>query len=475
MTYTMKTFQKLLALGILLFVLPASGQGMPPVVKAAKDADWAKLSSLLLAQSNVQDVYGDGTSALHWASYHDNVQAAVELIEQGVDVDSATDLGVTPLWLAADNGSAAMVDSLLESGANPNLNLRSGETIVMAAAHSGNAALMRALLSAGASPQGAVTRNQTALMWAAGQGHSDVVAALLDYNAKVDARTLVRSQFVKSEKEQDSHPLNKVWVEQGGNTALIFAARAGSLESARLLVAAGSDVNGLSAFGTSPVIMAVHGGNNELLDFLLNRGADVESSASGHTALHAAVLRGSLEAVELLLDHGADIEAILEKPTPARRQSTDYSFHDSLVGATPLWLAARFTEPRIMTLLLERGANPLFVNNVTYPTLSDRATCIRADSSGCGKPVIAKEGDVSVLMAAVGMGYRRLRISWGSAERRAGIEGNDREARILEAAEIAVAAGVDSNIENAAGMAARDFARSRRYEEVFAFLDIVGR
>ena len=66
-------------------------------------------------------------------------------------------------------------------------------------------------------------------------------------------------------------------------------------------------------------------------------------------------------------------------------------------------------------------------------------------------------------------------MSWGSAERRAGIVGSNREARILEAAEIAVEAGVDSNIQNAVGLAARDFARSRRYEEVTAFLDIVGR
>ena len=123
-------------------------------MQAAKDADWARLSSLLRVQGNVQDVYGDGTSALHWASYHDNVQAAIELIDEGGDVNSVTDLGVTPLWLAADNGSAAMVDALLESGANPNLNLLSGETLVMTAAHSGNAALVRSLLAAGASPSG---------------------------------------------------------------------------------------------------------------------------------------------------------------------------------------------------------------------------------------------------------------------------------------------------------------------------------
>ena len=131
MNHTIKTCQKLFALGILFFALPALGQGMPPVVQAAKDADWAKLSSLLSNQGNVQDVYGDGTSALHWASYHDNVQVAVELIDLGGDVNSVTDLGVTPLWLAADNGSAAMVDALLERGANPNLNLLFGVNIII--------------------------------------------------------------------------------------------------------------------------------------------------------------------------------------------------------------------------------------------------------------------------------------------------------------------------------------------------------
>ena len=459
----MRSYQKILSLGFLLIALPALGQGMPPLVQAAKDADWDRVLVLLSEQVSVEEVYGDGTSALHWASYHDNAALAQELIEQGMDVDSATDLGVTPLWLAADNGSSAMADVLLENGANPNLNLLSGETLIMTAAHSGNASLVRSLLAAGASVQGVVSRDQTALMWAAGQGHADVVAALLDYGAEADARTLVRSQYVKSEKEQDSHPSNMVWVEQGGNTALMFAARAGDLESASLLLAAGSDVNGLSAFGTSPAIMAIHGGNTDLLKFLLDRGADPNSDASGHTALHAAILRGSYEAVRILLDQGAEIEAILQRPTPARRQSTDYNFHDSLLGATPLWLAARFTEPEIMTLLLERGADPHFVKDVTYPTLSGL------------QPVIAEEGNVSVLMAAVGMGYRRLRMSWGSAERRAGIVGSNREARILEAAEIAVEAGVDSNIQNAVGLAARDFARSRRYEEVTAFLDIVGR
>ena len=100
----------------------------------------------------------------------------------------------------------------------------------------------------------------------------------------------------------------------------MFAARSGDLRSAQLLVAGGSNVNEVSAFGTSPAIMAIHGGNAELLDFLLSSGADTESVVSGHTALHAAVLRGDREAVRVLLDHGANTEALLERPTPVRRQ-----------------------------------------------------------------------------------------------------------------------------------------------------------
>ena len=68
----------------------------------------------------------------------------------------------------------------------------------------------------------------------------------------------------------------------------------------------------------------------------------------------------------------ANTEALLEKPTPARRQSTDYNFHDSLLGATPLWLAARFSEPMIMQALLAAGANANIVNNVHFPGRTSR-------------------------------------------------------------------------------------------------------
>lgn len=436
-------------------------QGMPVVVQAAKEADWAYLSTLLADGLPANSVYGDGTSALHWASYHENLDAVQQLINSGAEVNTTTDLGVTPLWLAAQNGNGSIVELLLQSRADPNIVLHSGETIVMMASKTGNGELVRSLLAAGADPNPAVTRTQTALMWAATNGHADAVAALIEYGADIEASSLVRSQYVKSEKIQDSNPAYKFWIEQGGNTALIFAARSGDLRTTQLLVEAGANVNKPSAFGITPAIMSIHGGNAKVLDYLLTSGANLETAVIGHTALHAAVLRGNLEAVEVLLRHGAKTEVFLEKPTPARRQSTDYNFHDSLIGATPLWLAARFSEPKIMQALLDAGANANVVNNVNFP------------AERLGENFIKEEGEISVLMAAVGLGHSRLRTSWGTPERRAGQTGQtgqSRESLVLNSVKLALAAGVDPDLENADGLSALDFAKIRRYETVVDYL-----
>ena len=451
-------WRKLIVLSTVVFVFQAFGQNMPPLVQAAKDADWALLQTLLTDGIGVNSVYGDGTSALHWTSYWDNIPSAQSLIDAGSDVNAGNDLGATPLWLAAENGSAEMVEVLLKAGANPSAVLFTGETVVMKAAHTGNASVVRQILAAGANPNPAVTRQQTALMWAANQGHSEVVEALLEYGADVHARTLVRTQYVKTEKPQDSPPSYKMWVEQGGNTPLMFAARSGDLRSAQLLVQAGSDVNALSAFGTSPSIMAVNGGNAELLSYLLDSGADPDNVASGHTALHAAVLRGNIDALKTLLDHGADTEAKVEGATPSLRQSTEYHFHIALAGATPLWLAARFAEPEIMEVLVDNGADASVINIVSYP------------SQRRGEAFVTEEGDVSVLMAAVGMGHRRLTVSWGNTDRRAGRIGRDRESVILDACVIAIQAGADINVKNASGQSALDYAKARGYDTVVLYL-----
>ena len=444
-------------LGLPVALLGAGGIEPPPLVEAAKRAEWDALPALLEEGADVNVAEGDGTTALHWASYWDNVEAADLLIRAGADVNAANDLGVTPLWPASLNGSTAMVHRLLEAGANANAALLRGETVVMTAARSGSADVVGQLLARGADPNVRDNvRGQTALMWAAAQQHSDVVDVLLAHGADVDARSDVWDQLWQSSGGSEVHPDHKLRIHHGGNTALLLAARVGDLASAKLLVAAGADVNAAAAYGISATVLAAHSGNVELVEFLLENGADPDANAAGYTALHAAILRRNDKAVAALLAHGADPNTPLLAATPLRRQSpTDVAFHPAWIGATPFWLAARFSQPSVMRLLADHGADPSFEHYVNYWRRGDPLRGFERDT----------EGLTTALMAATGMGA-------GSGFVKP--HPSDHEALTLEAVMLAVELGVDVNAANANGQTALDgarmLARILGYESVISFL-----
>ena len=90
-----------------------------PLADAARRADWGVVRALVEQGADVTVRQGDGATALHWAAYWDQVELADLLIGVGADVNAANDLGVTPLWAAAENRSAAMVERLLDAGGEP--------------------------------------------------------------------------------------------------------------------------------------------------------------------------------------------------------------------------------------------------------------------------------------------------------------------------------------------------------------------
>jgi len=88
---------------------------------AAMQGDKAAVRTLLQQKADVNAPQGDGSTALHWAAYKDDVETAALLIKAGANVKAATRLGeMTPLFMAAKNGNAAMIDVLLKAGADPN-------------------------------------------------------------------------------------------------------------------------------------------------------------------------------------------------------------------------------------------------------------------------------------------------------------------------------------------------------------------
>ena len=394
--------------------------------------------------ADVNAVEPDGATPLLWASYRDDLEGADRLLRAGARVNAANDLGVTPLWAACQNGSLPMVRRLLQRGANPNVPLLAGETPLMVAARSGYPVIAELLLAKGADVNARAARAQTALMWAASQKHPEVVKALLAHGADVQARSDVWSEMM-AVPPHGYADYNKM-IPHGGETALMFAARAGDIESAKLLVAAGANVNDADAWGVSATTLAAHSGYGDLVEFLLAKDADPNAAPAGFTALHEAIMRRDEKMVAALLAHGANPNTPLKTWTPTRRSSHDLNFAPALVGATPFWLAARFTEPGVMRLLVKHGADPLVVH------VSESVT---------GEGFKQRRERTTAVMAALGMGGG---TAWVQPAR------GEAEALSLETVKLAAELGADLNFANSDGRTALDAAKTLKYTTVVKFL-----
>ena len=312
------------------------------LIDAARAQDVAGVRSLVVNHTvPVNVAQPDGATPLHWAAHWDDLQIADVLIRAGADVNATNELGVAPLSLACVNGSTAMVATLLERGANAEHALPTGVTPLMTCARTGNVDAVQRLLAHGARVNAQErVRGQTALMWAVAENHPDVAAALVVAGADVRAASL------------------------GGFTPLLFASQQGTLESARLLLDAGVDVNEVGGGGSGALLVATESGHADMARFLLGAGADANAIGAGRTALHAAVQKARQDIAVLLLDAGADPDAQLLSRLPRVAGNLDGTSGPlSLIGATPFWLAAKFTDLGLMRLLADRGADTQLTSN----------------------------------------------------------------------------------------------------------------
>jgi ankyrin repeat protein len=425
------------------------------LMEATRNRDAAAVRALLQQGVDINAADGDGSTALHWASHRNDLEVVNLLLRAGANPNATTDLGVTPLWPACLNGNAAMVRRLLEAKANPNAALLLGETLVMTASRSGSAEVVELLLRAGADPNARPKRKETtpclfdpsrtcsvqaggqsALMWAVAQKHHDVVKVLLAHGADVHARSAI---YAVKKSADLPHPIpeNQRALPQGGDTALIFAARLGDLVSTKLLVSAKANVNDADGWGMSAMALAAYNNHGDVVEYLLELGGDPNLPSSEIAPLHAALLHRNESLVDALLAHGANPNLQLRAWTGTERGSRDRWIHPSLVGASPLWLAARFGTPRMMRLLVARGADPLFVHRSVYydPTMGSVATA----NVGIDAPRLTETS--TVLMAAVGIGGTQG-MGWPVPDPK------QRESEVLEAVKLALEHGVDINAAN---------------------------
>jgi ankyrin repeat protein len=364
----------LVVLGLSL-AAPAVAAQSAALADAAEQRDQTRVRTLLQAGVDVNAPQVDGTTALHWASFNDDVETVALLVRARANVNAVNRYGVPPLAEAATNGNAAIIKLLLDAGADANTTMKGGETVLMFAARSGNAEAVKALLAREAKHDARERRGQTALMWAAAEGHVSVVRALIAAGADMNATV------------------------ETGLTPFFLAVREGKADVVREFLAAGVDVNqmmrrpetgranaggggggGRQAATSSALLLAVMNGHFELALALVDAGADPNDVRGGFTPLHTlpSVRRpdnsdgsdpappvgagriSSLQFVREIVKRGANVNFRLPAGSPPRQPGTSSKVETD--GATPFLFAADRADLPLMRLLLELGADPLLPN-----------------------------------------------------------------------------------------------------------------
>ncbi|KAM6361566.1 ankyrin repeat domain-containing protein 17 isoform 6-T7 [Alca torda] len=331
-----------------------------------------ELAALLIERgANLEEVNDEGYTPLMEAAREGHEEMVALLLGQGANINAQTEeTQETALTLACCGGFLEVADFLIKAGADIELGC---STPLMEAAQEGHLELVKYLLAAGANVHATTATGDTALTYACENGHTDVADVLLQAGADLEHES------------------------EGGRTPLMKAARAGHVCTVQFLI---SKVSGrASAMSNTPthsiatsvsqpqtptpspiispsamlpiypaididaqtesnhdtaLTLACAGGHEELVQTLLERGANIEHrDKKGFTPLILAATAGHVGVVEILLDNGADIEAQSERTKD-----------------TPLSLACSGGRQEVVELLLARGANKEHRNVSDYTPLS---------------------------------------------------------------------------------------------------------
>lgn len=397
---------------------------------------------LLRAGAKPTTANKDGVTPLYLASLYGNASIANALIKAGADAKAKGPTGETMLMLAARNGNPDVVSALIAAGADVNARepVR-GTTALMWAVEQKHPAAVKVLLDSKADfaarsgtagnprnymsttfagsnagkltaqkrlcvvanggpsideqirsgstllndtegPCGGYVKN--AIGRGVGGATSNDAAAAVAARGR-GARGGAAAPTPADDAAEDDGPVaGLVGSGGGGLTALILAARENDIESAKLLIAAGADVNQTSNAGWTPLLMATNNRNYQLGKVLIEHGADVnKANASAFNPLYLATdnrnIEGGdypvpkpdmdhLEFIKILLDHGANPNARVNGNTETRTIFTMQWFMEA--GATPFIRAAQSGDTKLMKLLLEKGADPKAKTNLGDTALS---------------------------------------------------------------------------------------------------------
>jgi ankyrin repeat protein len=361
-------------------VKAATREGVTPLWLASQNGDPAALGALLEAGADPNEKLPHGRSPLMIAARTGNVAAMTVLLDKGADPNAKETLrGTTPIMWAADEAHAPAVKLLLDRGADikarsnpaprgrgPALG-KANDPRKQVAAQGAALARGRALdlgelsaLGGGRGIGGGGGGGRAAGAAAAGRGGRARGAD--GSNFEQDDAAVAAGLFRRGPAVSDGGQL----------TPLVYAVRANDLDTVKVLLAAGADINQTTGYGWSALLVATQNRYYELGKYLLEQGANPDLGNKGDwVPLYLATDNRNIESgdypvrkgdmdhldfIKLLLDKGANVNARVKDSTETRTVFTNQWLDEN--GATAFFRASQSGDVELMKLLLAHGADP---------------------------------------------------------------------------------------------------------------------
>jgi ankyrin repeat protein len=428
------------------------------LMRAAEADDLDEAVVLLKKHVSPDGEQGDGTTALHWAAYNDDLALAKLLIGAGAKPDARTRLRqLTPLHMAAETGDAALIGALLKAGAQVDALNESGTTPLMIASASGSTGAVAALLAHGADVNAREkTNGDTALFFAASHDRAEVIRLLLGKCADAKVKTPVSKlervtvgpdgELLDGKKTaKDSDKTGQAAARQSVQPAA-SAPEAKGTEEAKSPVAKPDDkvkdaygftaadrkkrVFGATQFGgLTALLVAARDGQSSAVNALLDAGGDInQTSDTDHaTPLILAVISGHYDLAKVLLDRGADPRLATTDGATALYAAIDVQWAPHTWYAQPIVANEHVGYLDLVSALLAHGADPnasinkklwfrTFANDETWFDVEGATAFLRAAMAGDlaamkllvergANPNLATKSGDTPLMAAAGIGW----------------------------------------------------------------------
>lgn len=257
----------------------------------------------------------------------------------GLFILSCANIGTVDIWEAIESEDFRTLEKFLEHGIGLNVGRESDDRLpLMHATLHRKPEVIEFLLENGADVNGTDSVGNTCLMVAAFLGAEDTVIALLAGGADLFRRNVIGEDVLdvlKINWEMTDYYANEVYRlgvsqkaiesgrtqvrpiliqarEQAAENDIWVALALGRLDFVKSHLDSVDDISTLVSAEGSPILVAATAlGHVEIVKFLLQAGADIESrDAVGSTSLLAAAMFGHEEIAKVLLANKADIFTI---------------------------------------------------------------------------------------------------------------------------------------------------------------------